>query len=289
MTSSFTTNKVLEKPGNGDYVDTWNVPVNGDMDIIDQAFGGVTSLNATGGSATLTSAQYRSLILSVSGAMSASVTYTIPSGKGGQWIVYNNTTDATGGPWSVIIASGGGGTSYTVTRGQRVLVYSDGTNISVAYAYPTETLIPSGGIILWSGSIASVPAGWYLCNGSNGTPDLRDRFVVGAGSTYAVDATGGSLTTAAGGNHNHGGTTGTSSVVVARDGWGTTGGAIGTVTEGRLVVGSGQPEQQEGLESLRAAGGDLTTGSHSHTISDSGTHTHGSTPPYYALAYIMKA
>ena len=42
MVSTFTTNKVLEKPGNGDYVDTWNIPVNGDMDVIDQAFGGWT-------------------------------------------------------------------------------------------------------------------------------------------------------------------------------------------------------------------------------------------------------
>lgn len=52
--------------------------------------------------------------------------------------------------------------------------------------------MPSGGIIIWSGSSATIPTGWYLCNGSNSTPDLRDRFVVGAGSTYAVNATGGS-------------------------------------------------------------------------------------------------
>jgi microcystin-dependent protein len=47
-------------------------------------------------------------------------------------------------------------------------------------------------IMLWSGSIASIPSGWALCDGSSGRPDLRDRFVVGAGSTYAVNATGGS-------------------------------------------------------------------------------------------------
>lgn len=132
MASSFTTNKVLEKPGNGDYVDTWNVPVNGDMDIIDQAFGGVTSLNATGGSATLTDAQYRSLIVSISGAMSANVTYTIPSGKGGSWIVYTNTTDSSGGPFTVTFASGGGGTSVVAPRGYVCTIYSDGTNIRFA-------------------------------------------------------------------------------------------------------------------------------------------------------------
>jgi hypothetical protein len=54
--------------------------------------------------------------------------------------------------------------------------------------------IPVGGIIMWSGSIASIPAGWALCDGSSGTPDLRDRFVIGAGSTYAVGASGGSTT-----------------------------------------------------------------------------------------------
>lgn len=55
-------------------------------------------------------------------------------------------------------------------------------------------LIPSGVITLWSGSIASIPSGWVLCNGSSSTPDLRDRFVVGAGTTYAVNATGGANT-----------------------------------------------------------------------------------------------
>jgi hypothetical protein len=132
MASSFTTNKILEKPGNGDYVDTWNVPVNGDLDIIDQAFGGVTALNATGGSATLTDTQYRSLILSISGAISADVTYTIPSGKGGQWIVRNTTTDASGGPWTITIASGGGGTNLVIPRTGVTTIFSDGTNIRSA-------------------------------------------------------------------------------------------------------------------------------------------------------------
>lgn len=56
------------------------------------------------------------------------------------------------------------------------------------------TLIPAGIITLWSGAISAIPAGWVLCNGANSTPDLRDRFVVGAGTTYAVGATGGANT-----------------------------------------------------------------------------------------------
>ena len=52
-------------------------------------------------------------------------------------------------------------------------------------------LVPVGTIVLWSGTTSNIPTGWVLCNGSNGTPDLRDRFIVGAGSTYSVGATGG--------------------------------------------------------------------------------------------------
>ena len=81
--------------------------------------------------------------------------------------------------------------------------------------------IPSGTIFLWSGSTASIPSGWVICNGSNGTPDLRNEFVVGAGDTYSVDGSGGaanvtlattniashshswSATTGAGGDHSH--------------------------------------------------------------------------------------
>jgi len=51
--------------------------------------------------------------------------------------------------------------------------------------------IPSGGIIMWSGSIANIPSGFALCDGTNGTPDLTDRFVVGAGGSESVGATGG--------------------------------------------------------------------------------------------------
>lgn len=95
------------------------------------------------------------------------------------------------------------------------------------------SLVPTGGIILWSGAAAAVPTGYALCNGSTYSrsdgsgsivaPDLRDRFVLGAGGSYAVSATGGatsgttsaagahtpsgSLSTVAG--HNHTGSTGT--------------------------------------------------------------------------------
>src|SRR6056297_1477169 len=87
---------------------------------------------------------------------------------------------------------------------------------------PSTALIPSGGIIIWSGLLTAIPTGWGLCDGSNGTPDLRDRFVVGAGDQYDRNDTGGanSVTLSqseipshnhsmdSAGSHNHGGSTG---------------------------------------------------------------------------------
>lgn len=59
-----------------------------------------------------------------------------------------------------------------------------------------DSSLPSGSIVAWYGQIADIPSGFALCNGSNGTPDLRDRFIVGAGSSYALNAKGGANTVA---------------------------------------------------------------------------------------------
>ena len=66
---------------------------------------------------------------------------------------------------------------------------------------------PSRGIIAFSGTVDQIPAGWALCDGNNGTPDLRDRFIIGAGGTYAVDATGGATSQTATISGNTGATT----------------------------------------------------------------------------------
>lgn len=180
MVSTYTPNKNLERPGNGDYVDTWNVPVNGDMTILDKALGGVLNLNATAGSALLTDAQYQNLIINVTGAMSASVTYTIPQNVGGQWLVRNATTDSTGGPWTVTIASGGAGTYVEIIRGKTVIVWSDGTNIRVV-----EPNVPSFGTVT-SINVSGGATGLTTSGGpitSAGTITLDGLLDVGYGGT----------------------------------------------------------------------------------------------------------
>jgi hypothetical protein len=153
-------------------------------------------------------------------------------------------------------------------------------------------VIPIGGIIMWSGSTASVPNGWLLCDGANGTPDLRNRFVVGAGSTYAVGATGGSAdaivvahthtgTTSTNGNHSH------IQVVSGYDTDTGNGGAKGTHPVGSIYPynTSGVGLQQNSSKST------VPAGEHNHTFTSDSTGSSGTNanlPPYYALAYIMR-
>ena len=143
---------------------------------------------------------------------------------------------------------------------------------------------PSGGIIMWSGSIAAIPSGWVICDGTNSTPDLRDRFIVGAGSSYAVAAAGGSAnaTLVA---HSHSGSIS-----------GSTGGAGGHSHNITLSSQTGAGTQPLGATNNSAGTGSTqAVGDHSHSFSGSFTTssagssaTNANLPPYYALAYIMK-
>jgi hypothetical protein len=145
---------------------------------------------------------------------------------------------------------------------------------------PAATPIPAGGIFLWSGSIGSIPAGYVLCNGSNGTPDLRDRFVVGAGSTYAVDGTGGSANAIVV-SHTH---TATSAVTDP-------GHKHNLLYNGISASGGNERDpQNNGGSTLTDAIATATTGiTVATTVDTAGTSgTNGNLPPYYALCYIMK-
>lgn len=57
-----------------------------------------------------------------------------------------------------------------------------------------ELFLPSGAIIMWAGAISAIPSGFVLCNGANGTPDLRDKFVKGASNNQEAGGTGGAAT-----------------------------------------------------------------------------------------------
>jgi len=132
----------------------------------------------------------------------------------------------------------------------------------------TVSPLPTGAILLWSGSIGSIPSGYVLCDGTNATPDLRDRFIIGAGSTYAVGATGGSA----------------DAIVVSHTHSITDPGHVhtqGAVRSDNMNV-SGGPFDRMSQSSTASA----VTGISINTAGVSGTGAN--IPPYYALAYIMK-
>jgi hypothetical protein len=128
--------------------------------------------------------------------------------------------------------------------------------------------VPTGGIIMWSGTIATIPAGWALCDGSNGTPDLRNRFIAGAGSIYAVGATGGSA----------------NAIVVQHNHTITDPGHFHTVAS--RVAGGGWDNAAGSSDPGNRTTDTKTTGI---SINDRGVSgTNANLPPYFALAYIMK-
>ncbi len=140
------------------------------------------------------------------------------------------------------------------------------------------TAIPGGVIVMWSGSLATIPEGWLLCDGTNSTPDLRDRFVVGAGGTYTPAVTGGSA----------------NAIVVSH-----------THTATSVVTDPGHQHSYNAPSGFDDAGfsgsvvdsiigaqtGTSTTGiTVATTVNSAGSSgTNANLPPYYALAYIMKA
>lgn len=178
-----------------------------------------------------------------------------------------------GGPITTsgnITVQNGGVISITAGTGLAV----DRTNGNVTIS-STAQAFTRGMIMMWSGSLATIPSGWGLCDGTLDTPDLRNRFVVGSGSTYTTGATGGSanavvvshshsLSIDSGGAHAH------SHVGVNE---------LQQFTQG----GAGWASGRQGLTS--------TAGLHSHsgvaaTTGESGVGKN--LPPYYALAFIMK-
>ena len=154
--------------------------------------------------------------------------------------------------------------------------------------------LPAGCILLWSGSIGSIPSGFVLCNGLNGTPDLRNRFVVGAGSTYAVDANGGSAdsvvvshthTTSGSGTYDNyyldevqynATTPGNGPITVPQN---------GTFSSSLYTGGTDGPSA--GIQ-CKMSGTTATVNTIGNTASSGVSGTNANLPPYYALAYIMK-
>jgi len=175
------------------------------------------------------------------------------------------------------------------TSGQALVSAGSGT--------PTwGNIFVAGMIMMWSGTIATIPSGWLLCNGSSSTPDLRDKFIIGA----SADSGGAAKTNVTASYTQTGGTK--DAIVVSHTHTGTS-----TVTDPQhnhtpQTLGSAQAGSDNGGAPVDASTG-YGTGRTSSVTSSSSTgitvatsiSTEGSSgtnqnlPPYYALAFIMKS
>lgn len=159
--------------------------------------------------------------------------------------------------------------------GQNLALMSGDKPLSrVGIALGNNDGIPSGIIVMWSGRVEDIPAGWALCDGEEGRPDLRDRFVLGAGGKYPVGQTGGeehvTLTKAQIPKHGHGEYIdiggGIKAPLVSK------GSTRDTMVSGRYLPSGTAFSYTYWLESELVGGGE----------------GHPNMPPYYALCYIMK-
>lgn len=212
------------------------------------------------------------------------------------------------------------------TWGDKLNANWDAIDLAVKNTYDnlplaSQGLAVKGMILLWSGSIYSVPAGWQICDGSNGTPDLRDRFIAGVGAN-PIGSIGGSVVTsmlpshshsiAPDAGHTHQGASGTSlgpeHLPIHNHGGGqhthnqfkssmladvsaspqtlVAYGALSTSSVSTLAVTPNLVAQGSGLPHSHAI--NSSDSYHVHSLTAAGSHSHNAIPPFYALAFIMK-
>lgn len=199
------------------------------------------------------------------------------------------------GTWAINISgnstscSGNAATATLATNAQYATTQAQGTSdTSIAttafVAASVASGVPSGVITMWSGATNNIPAGWLLCNGESGTPNLQDRFIVGAGATYAVNAQGGSANAVVV-SHSH---TATSNVNDPGHQHTPNQGGTFALQSNPAGCGGGFTGDGKGCQSTTSKN---TTGiTVSTDVSAEGQDgTNANLPPYWALAYIMKA
>jgi hypothetical protein len=171
---------------------------------------------------------------------------------------------------------------FILETSSNVIVQTYDNIAGILTQIPTASpTIPSGCILIWSGSTGSIPSGYLLCDGNNGTPDLRNSFVLGAGNSYTVGQTGGS-TDAIVVSHTH---TATSTSTVTDPGhFHTAGGSAVGGSYGAFYTTNGNTQFNTSTASTGITVATATTNASTGT-----SGTNANMPPYFALAYIMKS
>lgn len=211
---------------------------------------------------------------------------------GGQWYALNELVRIAGSN-DVSLPTGNLTIGGNITSTGNVS--SGGLNVS---GFANNALVPTGSIVMWSGSIATIPLGWALCDGGGGRPDLRERFIVGAGATdnttvpgtpYAPGANAGLNAVTLMSNesgvrphthtitdprHSHSINNGSTYAV-----WINNEANAGSGSSGNEVSGGTHPPETDNA---------LTDITINNATASNALSAHENRPPYYALAFIIK-
>lgn len=184
-----TTNKGLAEPP-AKFLN-WNTPLNSNFAAIDKALGGKVTIDVTGVTATpvaLTLTQYQNLIIAFTGILTANVTYQVPSGVGGEWIISNSTS----GAFSVTVTNAAGGASTVIAQGETHTVYSDGAGVYLAETALSVTSIPNAVTVQPTNAATNTVTNVLtLDSQSSGTPAAG----IGAGLAFAAETASGTTKT----------------------------------------------------------------------------------------------
>jgi hypothetical protein len=327
MASTWSSLKI-QLMGAGDESGTWGTVTNANLGtVIEEAITGSANVSFSSADVTLTltdstaSQTARNLRLNLTGTSGGARNLVVPAIE--KFYIVNN------GLADTVTVKNSTGTGVDVPAGKTMLVFNNGTNVldvithlssltltsalpagsggtgltspgtsgnvltSNGSAWVSSAPFPSGGIIMWSGTIATIPSGWALCDGTSGTPDLRNKFVIAADA----DSGGAAKTTVTGSATQSGGSK--DAIVVSH-----THTATSAVTDSghtHTTTINATNNQGSGPAWLFwSNGGSQGTGTHTSSSSTTGitvsttvastgsSGTNANLPPYYALAFIMK-
>jgi hypothetical protein len=174
----------------------------------------------------------------------------------------------------------------------------DNVSTAIANTQFVHNILPRGVILLWAGNAGNIPSGWALCDGTNGTPNLSSRFILGASLTLNANTTGGQSTispiTNTSGVHSHTSKTGNTTLTIDQIPPHThTLPADSQPTGAYTQSLTSTPNDDEDLSPNFLTGATGGGQPHDHDIQADGIHFHSINPvsimpPWYALCYIMK-
>jgi microcystin-dependent protein len=317
----------IAQPETGSEDGTWGSVLNSNLAFMEQGADGMIEIDLDGQSGTYTlsvenesSDESRRAYIRIVSTPSDNVEITTPS------VLKMYIIDCRSPDVSINTSSG---TAVPLEENARAFFFCDGTQwyrmtpwitadgdvtieedivVEGSLSVEGEGAVLPGTIGIWTKDVSELPTGWAFCDGTNGTPDLRDRFIIGAGGSYDLGDTGGSVTVSTttdgshthstnnAGSHNHGGTNNHTLNITrmpshAHDyDWGALTSAFGAnAPANQQDAGSATTSGNRGGSNSHSHG-ISNDGSHSHTLQSNGSHDHTieTLSPYMALPFAMK-